>query len=66
MKYSKGMYAIDADEDRKIANRVAAFDKELGGKKTIHVTMVTTNGLAHNVYWNNVQSEVTLDDLFKG
>ena len=65
MKYSKGMYAIGADEDRKIANRVAAFDRELGGKKTIHVTMVTTNGLAHNVYRNNVQSEVTLDDLFR-
>lgn len=66
MKYSKGAYAIDADEDRKIANRVAAFDRELGGNKTIHVTMVTAHGLAHNTYWNNVQSEVTLDDLFKG
>lgn len=65
MKYSKGMYAIDAEEDRKIANRVAAFDKALGGNKTIHVTMVTAHGLAHNAYWNNVQSEVTLDDLFK-
>ena len=65
MKYSKGAYAIDAEEDRKIANRVAAFDKELGGNKTIHVTMVTSHGLVHNMYWNNVQSEVTLDDLFK-
>ena len=65
MKYSKGVYAIDAEEDRKIANRVAAFDKALGGNKTIHVTMVTAHGLAHNAYWNNVQSEVTLDDLFK-
>ena len=31
----------------------------------LHVTLVTANGLAHNVYWNNVQSEVTLDDLFR-
>ena len=65
MKYSKDLYAIDADEDRKIARRVAAFDKEFGGKKTIHVTLVTSHGLAHNTYWNNVQSEVTLDDLFQ-
>jgi len=65
MKYSKDVYAIDAEEERKIANRVAAFDKALGGNKTIHVTMVTAHGLAHNAYWNNVQSEVTLDDLFK-
>jgi len=27
--------------------------------------MVTAHGLAHNAYWNNVQFEVTLDDLFK-
>ena len=65
MKYSKEAYAIDADEDRKIANRVAAFDRELGGNKTIHVTMVTAHGLIHNTYWNNVQTEVTLDDLFE-
>ena len=65
MKYSKDLYAIDADEDRKIARRVAAFDKEFRGKKTIHVTLVTAHGLAHNTYWNNVQSEVTLDDLFQ-
>ena len=64
MKYSKSVYAIDADEDQKIANRVAAFSKALGENKTIHVTMITAHGLAHNTYWNNVQSEVTLDDLF--
>ena len=27
--------------------------------------MVTTCGLAHNAYWNDVQSEVVLDDLFR-
>jgi len=26
--------------------------------------MVTSAGLVHNAYWNNVQSEVTLADLF--
>ena len=31
----------------------------------IHLTVVTANGLAHNMYWNNVQSEITLDDLFE-
>ena len=66
MKYSKSVYAIDADEDQKIANRVAAFSKALGENKTIHVTMITAHGLAHNTYWNNVQSEVTRDDLFRG
>ena len=65
MKYAKGEFAIDAEENRKIANRAEAFSKLLGGGRTIHVTMITAHGLAHNTYWNNVQSEVTLDDLFR-
>ena len=64
MKWSRGEYAVDAEEDRKIANRVEAFSEMLGGNKTIHVTLVTAHGLAHNAHWNNVQAEVTLDDLF--
>ena len=31
----------------------------------IHLTFVTANGLARNAYANSVQSEVTLDDLFR-
>ena len=53
-----------AEENGKIANRVAAFEEILGRGKTIHVTLVTTHGLVHNKYWNDVHSEVTLDDLF--
>ncbi len=64
-KSSKNEYVIDKDESNRIANRVEAFRHVVGAKRIIHVTMVTANGLAHNVYWNNVQSEVTLDDLFR-
>ena len=38
--------------------------KVVGSRRTIHVTLATANGLKHNVYWNNVQSEIGLDDLF--
>ena len=64
MKYSANEFVIDKQEDANIANRVAAFRKVVGSKRTIHVTLVTANGLKHNVYWNNVQSEIGLDDLF--
>lgn len=64
MKWSRGEYAIDAEEDCKIANRAEAFSKMVGPGKSIHVTMVTTHGLVRNAYWNDIQSEVTLDDLF--
>ena len=65
MKYSKGEYAIEKDESIKIRNRVEAFRKVIGEKRTIHVTIITANGLKRNCYWNDIQSEVTLDDLFK-
>ena len=66
MKYSRNEYVIEKSESEKISNRVEAFRRIVGDKRILHVTMVTANGLAHNVYWNNVQAEVTLDDLFAG
>lgn len=30
----------------------------------MHITMVTTYGVRHNEYFNDIQSQVTLDDLF--
>ena len=33
-------------------------------RKSVHVTYVTTFGLKRNAYANNVQSQVTLADLF--
>lgn len=29
------------------------------------LTLVTTCGAVHNAYWSDIQSEVTLDDLFR-
>lgn len=64
MKYSKREYVIEKDESENISNRVEAFRRIVGDKRILHVTLVTANGLSHNSYWNNVQAEVTLDDLF--
>ena len=33
-------------------------------KSALHLTMLTTYGTAHNEYWNSVQNEITMDDLF--
>ena len=54
-------------------------DISLGNKKIIglnekyaipsgnmYFTMLTTFGVSHNEYWNMVQNEVTMDDLFWG
>ena len=65
MKYSRGEYAVTKQGHEKLLNRMEAFGRSAGRGKSVHLTMVTTCGPAHDMYWNDVQSEVTLDDLFK-
>ena len=38
--------------------------KKLAPKKAVHLTMITTMGLSDNPYAWDVQSVVTMDDLF--
>ena len=60
-----GILWLTKEEHDRLQNRIEAFRRTIGRGKSIHLTMVTTCGLAHNMYWNDVQSEVTLDDLFR-
>ena len=66
MKFSDDMYSIDNEEDKKLRRRKKVFKEVTKIRKAIHTTMITTYGVTHNAYWNNIQSEVNLDDLFKG
>ena len=65
MKYVEGKYAITSDESESLRRRVEAVRKMFGKNKTAHLTMITPEGLSQNSYRWDVQSEVTLDDLFK-
>jgi len=64
MKWSQKPFVLDKHECGKLLNRVEAFREVLPKSRSIHLTLVTTCGLMHNVHWNNVQSEITLDQLF--
>ena len=64
MKYSKAEYTISSKEEMLLRNRVAVFEAETGTKKAVHLTMVTTYGVAKNSHSGIVQSEVVLDQLF--
>ena len=33
--------------------------------RNLDFTMLTTFGVSHNEYWNMVQNEVTMNDLFR-
>jgi len=64
MKYADTEYAITQQEDERLRNRKAVFQAVTRTRKAVHITMVTTYGVKHNAYWGNVQSEVTMKDLF--
>ena len=64
MKYSKDEYQIDGDEDQWLRRRVSTFQRETGTKKAIHLTMITTYGIQPGGYADDIQSQVTMDDLF--
>ena len=63
MKFCMGKYSIDAEEEEKLRNRIEHV-KSRAGKKTVHLTFVTTNGVAYGRHSGIVQKEITLDDLF--
>ncbi|MDR1342740.1 MAG: ATP-binding protein [Prevotellaceae bacterium] len=64
MKYSTKEFTITKAIDANLRNKRGAFIEETKTRKTTHITMITTYGVKHNEYWNNIQSEVKLDDLF--
>ena len=64
MKFAAGEYALNAADIASMENKKAAFRREIGTRKALHATYVTTFGLARNKYAGEIQSEVTLDDLF--
>ncbi|MDR2556669.1 MAG: ATP-binding protein [Bacteroidales bacterium] len=65
MKFSNKEYTINKDYDRILQNKKWTFAEETQTKKALHTTMITTYGVKHNEYWNNIQSEVKMDDLFR-
>ena len=66
MKFASNAYTIDKDEDAKLRSRIEALKGMLTPKQTIHLTMVTTYGIAYGKHSGIVQKEVVMDDLFNG
>jgi predicted AAA+ superfamily ATPase len=64
IKYAEEEFVIDKKLDENLRNKRAAFRSETKSRKTLYLTMITTYGIAHNAYWNSIQSEVTMENLF--
>ena len=64
MKFTNGEYTISKEEEGKLRNRIEALKKTLTAKQTIHLTMITTYGVAYGKHSGIVQKQVVMDDLF--
>jgi len=64
-KYTNKPYAISENDAKDLEHKRDVFIKETGTKKSIHMTMITANGLVNNAHRNGIQSEIILDDLFQ-
>ena len=64
MKYASEKFIIDKSYDEILRNKRGVFRSQSKTKNAIHITLITTYGVKHNEYWGNIQSEVTMDDLF--
>ena len=65
MKYSNSEFTIDKKLDVNLRNKIDVFTRESKTKKAVHLTMVSTYGVKRNEYSGQVQSEVTMSDLFQ-
>ena len=63
-RFTMRPYELTIEDMADLERKRAVFLKETGTRKSIHLTMITSNGLVHNPYRNEIQSEITLDDLF--
>jgi hypothetical protein len=64
IKYSGSEYIITEKVDKSIRNKTSDFILSTGTKYAVHPTLITTYGLVENSYSDNIQSVITLEDLF--
>jgi len=64
-KFTNKPYALTDKDALDLDRKKEVFLNETGTKKAIHMTMITANGLVQNAYRNEIQAEITLDDLFR-
>ena len=64
IKYSNDPYEITAEEYKNLQRRAAVFQEETGTKKSIHITLITGNGLMQNKYSGIAMNVIRGEDLF--
>ena len=64
MKFISSDYTVTKEEETKLRNHIEVLKETLNAKQTIHLTMITTYGVAYGRHSNIVQKQVVMDNLF--
>ncbi len=65
IKYWSGEFTITKKYADNLRNKINAFSQKEKVRKAVHLIMITTYGVEKNEYFNMVQNEVTMKDLFE-
>ncbi len=65
IKYSNKAFIIDKEYGKQLIKKIEVFEEQTKSSKQIFLAMITTNGIKHNLWSEElVQNEVTLANLF--
>ena len=64
MKFYKSQYRLTKEDIEEMQHRLDTFQTETKTDKTLLLTLITSYGLTPNSDTNQIQSELTMDDLF--
>ena len=64
IKYSRDPFAIDANYEQKLVNKIETFRKETKTKKSLLLTMISFNGVVKNPHANIVFKTIDCSELF--
>ena len=65
MNFTNAPYTISKEEEQRLRHRIESLKATLSPKLSIHLTMITTYGVAYGKHSGIVQKEVKMEDLFK-
>ena len=65
IKFSINEFVIDKNYDMVLRNKLDTFRRMTNCKKSVQTTMITTYGVKQGKYSGIIQSQITLDDLFR-
>lgn len=64
MKYSSAEFIIDSAYEKELLYKVEVFREETLTEKSVHITLVTENGLKKNEHSGTVLNTITVAELF--